>query len=116
MGGNSLEFKIDRGYLEKILGAIDVTKMNMRDVVFHVYDSVYIKYQQKYYQEYMMRTSVEKRMIKKNSTMDMLNARIAQLLIVCEEAGAEIPAALTEDEVLTNARTRISEDSKEEAK
>ena len=118
MGGDSLETKIDRSLLERIIGGIpheQLKKMSMMDVINRVYDATYMTYQQKYYQEWMMRQAVEKRMIKKNTTIDMLNSRVAQLIHACEEAGVEIPEALSEEEVMSHVRASVSKDSKAKA-
>lgn len=118
MGADALSnIQIDRTYLEQIIGAIpNIETWQMDKIVFHVYDAVYIKYHMKYYQEYMMRTAVEKRMIKKNTTIDMMAARVAQLENVCKAHDIVTPKALTEEEVINNARAQVSKASKEKAK
>lgn len=117
MGADTLgNLQIDRTYLEQIIGAIpDIQNWQMDKVLFHVYDAVYIKYHQKFYQEYMMRTAVEQRMIKKNTTIDMMVARVAQLEMLIQDAKLDLPDALTEEEVINDARAQISKDRKEKA-
>jgi len=116
MGGNPLDTKIDRSLLEKIIGQMDLQKMNMKDVVFHVFDAVYLTYYQKYYQELMLRMTVEKRIIKKNVTIDSLNSRVAQLTAMLDGHGIELPKELTPEEIINAERASISKKGEEKAK
>lgn len=66
-------------YLETILGAVDVTKMNMLQVVQHVYRATYMKYSIKFYEEKMLREQVEERMIEKVKLVDEMESKLSDL-------------------------------------
>lgn len=87
------DMEVDRTLLNKIMELNDFTKSNSWEVIQFVYDATYMRYSQKFFQEKMMREAVEKRIISKNTEIDRLNGRVAQLEEALAEAGAPIPEA-----------------------
>lgn len=77
---DSLNLKeIPMEYLEQIIGAIDVTKMNMWEVVQHVYRATYMRYSVKFFEEKMAREKLEEKMIAKVKLIDSLESDIKSL-------------------------------------
>jgi len=72
--------EIPMEYLDKIIASItNIEKLNMLEIVQHVYRSTYLRYSMKFYEEKAMREKVEGRMLEKNKQIEDLQLELAQL-------------------------------------